>query len=474
VTVCAGRRETAFMTPPPPASPGLRTGNREKRRRAPVSDRPGASPGAAGSSLPVQGGPLLSLSVPEAVFYVGIDWAAETHAVCVMDLRGKVVARFTVAHSAEGLEKLVRKLAGLGDPADMPAALERPSGVLVDALLEAGHPVVPVSPNAIKTWRESEVLSGAKSDPGDAEVIAEYLRLRQHRLRVATPYSDGTRALRTLTRARDDVVDLRVAAVNQLGALLDAHWPGGKAIFADLESKIALEFLTRYPTAHSAGGLGEEGIAAFCREMGYSGKRPAAVLLARLHSAPTRSCGGALTTAVRDAVLALVTVVKTLTAATRDLDRSVTARLGEHPDGKIFTSLPRSGQINAAQMLAEWGDCRPAYDGPDAVAALAGVTPVTKESGKHRAVHFRWACNKRFRRAVTIFADNSRHASPWAAHIYNQARASGKDHPHAIRILARAWIRVIWACWLNGIPYDPGKHGAAAALIQHAEEKVAA
>jgi transposase len=416
----------------------------------------------------------MSLSVPGAVFYTGIDWAAETHAVCVMDAAGLVVARFTIPHTAEGLDRLVRKLAGLAEPGDMPVAIERPSGILVDALLEAGHPVVPVSPNAIKAWREGEVLSGAKSDAGDAEVIAEYLRLRHHRLQVAAPYTDQTKALRVTVRTRDDVVDLRVAAVNQLAALLEAHWPGGKAIFADLESRIALEFLSRYPTAASAARLDEAGIAAFCAGLGYSGKRPASVLLERLRSAPAGTAGHALTTAVRDAVLALVAVIKALTAATRDLDRSVTARLGEHPDGPIFTSLPRSGQINAAQVLAEWGDCRQAYDGPDSVAALAGVTPVTRASGKHRGVQFRWACNKRFRKAITTFADNSRHASPWAAHIYAQARASGKDHPHAIRILARAWIRVIWPCWINGIPYDPDKHGAAAALNQHAGKELAA
>jgi len=416
----------------------------------------------------------LSLSVPGAVFYTGIDWAVETHAVCVMDVAGKVVARFTVAHSAEGLGQLAGKLAGLGEPGDMPVAIERPSGILVDALLQAGHPVVPVSPNAIKAWRESEVLSGAKSDAGDAEVIAEYLRLRQHRLRVAAPYAEETRALRVAVRTRDDVVDLRVAAVNQLGALLEAHWPGGKAIFADLESRIALEFLTRYPTAASAAQLTEDSIAAFCAEMGYSGRRPAAVLLGRLRSAPAGTAGEVLSTAVRDAVLALVAVVKTLNASIKDLARSATARLGEHPDGPIFTSLPRSGQINAAQVLAEWGDCRPAYDDPDSVAALAGVTPVTRQSGKHRGVEFRWACNKRFRKAITTFADNSRHASPWAAQIYTDARARGKDHPHAIRILARAWIRVIWPCWINSIPYDPGKHGAATRLARHTAEKLAA
>ena len=121
----------------------------------------------------------------------------------------------------------------------MPVAIERPDGRLVDALLEAGHPVVPVSPNAIKTWRDGEVLSGAKSDAGDAAVIAEYLRLRRHRLQLATPYSGQTKALRTVVRTRDDLVDMRVAATNQLAALLDAHWPGAKAIFADVESPIA-------------------------------------------------------------------------------------------------------------------------------------------------------------------------------------------------------------------------------------------
>jgi len=308
----------------------------------------GEGPGAAGSSLPSQGGPPLSLAVPGAVFFAGIDWAAETQAVCVMDAAGQVVARFCIAHSAEELDRLVRRLAGLGDPGDIPVAIERPSGWLVDVLLEAGHPVVPVSPNAIKTWRDGEVLSGAKSDAGDAEVIAEYLRLRQHRLRVATPYSDQEKALRTGVRTRDDLVEMRVAAVNQLAALLDAHWPGAKTIFADLESRISLEFLTRYPTAASAARLSEQDIAAFRAELGYSGKRPAAVLLDRLRSAPAGTTGEALTTAVRDAVLALVSVLKAVTAAVKDLDRSVAARLSEHPDGKIFTSLPRSGQINAA------------------------------------------------------------------------------------------------------------------------------
>jgi transposase len=400
--------------------------------------------------------------------FIGIDWAAQTHAACVLDQAGKRVTAFEIAHTADGFDQLIARLGRLGDPAELPVAIERPDGRLVDRLLEAGHPVVPVSPNAIKAWRDAEVLSGAKTDTADAMVIAEYLRLCRHRLRVLEPFSPETRALRAVVRTRTDLVDQRVAATNQLSACLDAFWPGALAVFADVESEIALAFLTRYPTPESAAHLGEARMRAFCVKHGYCGRRSAAELLARLRAAPAGLAGGPELEARRDAVLALARVLRALNAAIKDLDRSVVAHLGEHPDAEILTSLPRSGRINAAQVLAEWGDCRPAYDHPDAVAALAGAAPVTKQSGKHHAVHFRWACNKRFRAAITTFADNSRHASPWAAKVYADARGRGHDHPHAIRILARAWIRVIWACWVNHQPYDPARHGNARKLTETA------
>jgi transposase len=401
------------------------------------------------------------LSLEEALFFVGIDWAAAEHAVCVLDQAGRKVAAFTIEHTAAGFAALAARLGKLGEAEQVPVAIERPDGRLVDALLEAGHPVVPVKPNAIKAWREAEVLSGAKSDPGDAQVIADYLRVRIHRLRPAVPYSGHTRALRTVVRSRTDLVEARVAAINQLAALLDAHWPGARAIFASLESAIALAFLTRYPTAADAASLTEKRLASFCTRQGYSGKKPASVLLARLRSAPAGATDPVLTEGVRDAVLAQVTVLTALNAAIKTLDRSIGGRMDAHPDGEIFRSFPRAGTINAAQILAEWGDAREAFDHPDAIAALAGITPVTRASGKQRGVSFRWACNKRLRVAVTTFADNSRHSSPWAAGIYQRARADGKDHPHATRILARAWVRVIWRCWQNGTPYDATLHKGA-------------
>jgi transposase len=409
----------------------------------------------------------MNVSLVGVLYFVGIDWAARTHAVCVLDPIGKPVAAFTVEHTAAGFTDLVRRLATLGTPGEVPVAIERPDGRLVDALLAAGHPVVPVKPNAIKTWREGEVISGAKSDPGDAHVIAEYLRLRAHRLHAATPLSEHTTALRLVSRTRSDLVTARVAATNQLAALLDAHWPGAKEIFADVASPISLAFLTRYPSPAHATTLGEKRMAAFATKHGYSGRRSAAELLTRLRTAPTGTTSAAVGEALRDAVLALVGVLTALNAAIKDLDRSAAAHLHEHPDGDIFTSLPRAGLVNAAQIRAELAE-HSAYTGPEAIAALAGLVPVTRASGKHHAVSFRWACNKRLRVALTTFADNSRHASPWAAGIYQRARAGGKDHPHAVRILARSWVRVIWRCWTDQQPYDPTRHGGATQLLDHA------
>jgi transposase len=215
-------------------------------------------------------------------------------------------------------------------------------------------------------------------------------------------------------------------------------------------------------------------MAGFLRKHGYSGRRSPAELLERLRTAPVGLAAGPESEAWRDVVLAMVRVLRALNRSLRDLDRSVVAHLGEHPDAIVFGSLPRAGQVNAAQMLAEWGDSREAYDGAEAVAALSGMAPVTRRSGKHLAVGFRWACNTRFRNAMATFADNSRHASPWAASVYRDAIERGADHPHAVRILARAWIRVIYRCWVDGVPYDPALHGAARRLGTETLESIAA
>jgi transposase len=397
-------------------------------------------------------------------FWIGIDWAREAHAVCVIDAAGQAQWQGTVAHTAAGLADLVRQLRRVTGAAAVAVALERPPGVLVDTLVGAGFTVVPIHPNVLKASRPRYSAAGGKSDAGDAFVLADLLRTDGHRFRPLQPLSDDTRALRALVRARDDLVVHRVALANQLRAVLERVWPGAAGIFADIDSPIALAFLLRYPTAHSAARLGEKRLAHFLTQHGYSGRRPAADLLDRLRAAAVSHAGEAEAEANGEVTRSLVAVLTPLVAQIQQLGAAITAALRHHPDGPLVQSLPRSGAVNAGQILAELGDDRARFPSDTYLAAEAGVAPVTHASGKHRGVVFRWACNKRLRQALTIFADNSRHASAWAAAVYTRARTRGCDHPHAIRILARAWVRVLWRCWHTHTSYDVTRHRAAQRL----------
>jgi transposase len=401
-------------------------------------------------------------------YSVGLDWASAAHAVCVLDERAQVRADFSVPHSAAGMAALRRRLQRFGPPAELPVAIERPSGLLVDTLLEAGHPVVPIHPNALKASRPRYSAAQGKSDPGDAFILADLLRTDGHRFPPLRPLSDETRALRALVRTRDDLVAERVALANQLRSLLESFWPGAAAIFADVDSPIALAFLARYSTPQSSERLGEKRLAAFLARHAYCGRRTAAELLERLHAAPRGGFGEAEAEAKGDLVRALVAVLEPLVGQIQKLSAAVEHAVAVHPDGPVVMSFPRAGRINAAQILAELGDDRARFDSDDHLAAEAGVAPITRASGKRRAVSFRWACNKRLRRALTTFADNSRHASPWAATVYQRARARGCDHPHAVRILARAWLRVLWRCWQDRTPYDLALHLGAHRLTSAA------
>jgi transposase len=392
-------------------------------------------------------------------FHGGLDWGATSHAACVVDGAGQIVARVEARHDAGGLAELLARLRAVAPPAELPVAIERPSGLIVDALVAAGHPVVPIHPNVVKACRPRYRAAGGKSDPGDAYMLADVLRTDGHRFRPLTPVSDEIKALRALVRARDDLVTQRVALANQLRSLLEGFWPGAAAIFAAIDSPIALAFVGRYPTPESAGRLGEKRLASFMAQHGYCGRRSAAELLARLRAAPTGLAGEAEAEAKGEIARALAGLLERLVAEIAKLSSRTERAVADLPDGRIIMSFPRAGRLCAAQILAEIGDVRERFPTEDQLAAEAGVCPVTHASGKSRGVVFRWACNKNLRRAITCFADNSRHASAWAAAVYGKARARGCQHAHAVRVLA--WIRVLWRAWQSRSPYDPQRHAGA-------------
>jgi len=398
--------------------------------------------------------------------FVGVDWGSGAHAVCVIDAKGMVRGRFEVGHDRAGLATLVTRLQQHGAAADIPIAIERPSGLLVDNLLAAGFVVTPIHPNVVKACRPRYRAVAAKSDPGDALILADILRTDGHRLRALEPQSDAIKALRGLVRGRDDLVGTRVALANQLTALLESFWPGAARIFAAVASPIALAFLERYPTPDSAARLGPKRLAGFLAQHRYCGRRTPKALLERLRSAPDGGAGEAEGEAKGELVRALARTLHALVAEIAKLTSRIEHAIAALPDGQIVMSFPRAGRVCAAQILAELGDVRARFPTENQLAAEAGVAPVTYQSGKSRGVGWRWACNRRLRAALTCMADNSRHQSPWAADLYRRARARGCDHPHAIRILARAWTRVLWRAWTDRLPYDPTKHAAAQPFLK--------
>ena len=394
----------------------------------------------------------------------GVDWARDDHAVAVVDASGQVVDRFTVAHTAPGLRDLVRRLAKAGAHE---VAIERPDGPVVETLLEAGLTVVVISPNQLKNLRSRYGSAGNKDDRFDAFVLADTLRTDRARLRPLVPDSPATVALRAACRARKDLVAHRVALANQLRAHLQRAFPGAVGLFADIDSPISLRFLARFDCQERADWLSSRRLAAWLASVGYCGRVAPATLHARLTSAPrgaTSTEGAAQAHVTRAFLAALSTVVQQIKLLSEQIDE----QLALHTDAHIFTSLPRAGRVRAARLLAEIGDCRARFPTPDSLACLAGVAPSTRQSGRFRAVGFRWAADKQLRDAICDFAGDSIRANPWAADLYRRAIARGHDHPHAVRILARARLFVIWHCWQAGTPYDPAQHRALQALLKPA------
>ena len=387
----------------------------------------------------------------------GIDWASEKHDVLIEDPAGEELLGATFSHDEDGVSALCAALECFEVEL---VAIERPDGLLVDRLLDAGMRVLALHPNQVKAARGRFRASGGKSDRFDRFVLCELARTDAHRFRVLEPDSDETKAIRALTRAREDLVMARVALANQLRSELERSWPGPIGLFSALDSRISLAFLERYPSPQDARGLGETRLAAFLKAHRYTNRKTPAQLLERLRSAPTGRAREIETRARRQIVLHLVCTLQVMVSQISELEAEIAQALRSHPDGEIFQSFFHTPDavICAATLLGEIGDSRPRYSHRDAIAADGGQAPVAVESGKRKNAQFRWACNKRLRNALGVLAQSSTRWNAWAADRYASARARGHGHRRALRTLGRAWSRIIWRCWQTHTPYDPSRH----------------
>ncbi|GAA4485251.1 IS110 family transposase [Actinoallomurus oryzae] len=388
---------------------------------------------------------------------VGWDWGSRTHSVTVLDATGGKAARWTLPHTEAGLTSTLRRLADYGDAGDLRVAIETSKGLVVDRLLAAGHPIVPIHPGMFNAMRPRWGASRAKSDSADSFMLADLLRTDGHLLRSLAPTETTTLELQALSRQRSDLVATRTSLTNQLRALLEAHWPGATRLFKNIEAGISLAFLERFPTPQAAAKLTPAKMDAFLRRHAYTGGKTGAELLERLRTAP-RAASRVSPEIVTVMVNTQVGQVRAIVEAIKSLESTTKQVLDAHPYAELFQAPPRVGTVNLAQIIGEIGPMLERGLTAEQLAAEVGMASVTRASGKVHSVGFRHAANRAARKALHTFADNSRHDDPWAADLYRRARDRGKRHPQTVRILGRGWLRIMHACFRDGTPYDPAIH----------------
>ena len=386
--------------------------------------------------------------------YAGVDWASEKHDVLVQDEAGEELLAASFAHDEEGLRSLCRALVRMKVTL---FAIERPDGLLVERLLDAGLRLLALHPNQVAAARPRFRAAGGKSDRFDAFVLCELARTDHHRFRVLEPDSDQTKALRAMTRAREDLVQSRVALTNQLRAELERFWPGPIGLFSDLDNLISLAFLKRYPSPTDACGLGEQRLQGFLTREHYSGHKPPAELLAKLRRAPEGRAGALECQARRAVVLSLVAALEPIVAAIRQLERR-------------SASIPTARSSCRCSAPPEASSPRPQCWPRSATAAHATppvtrsrVTPARPRSRSNPASarspasagHATNGCEEPSTRSPTAPATGTPSGPPTTTPARSLAATTT---PRATRTLGRAWCRVVWSCWQNRTPYDPACH----------------
>jgi Transposase/Transposase IS116/IS110/IS902 family len=389
-------------------------------------------------------------------FFAGVDWGGSFHQLCVLNAAGAVMLQLRVSHDVTGLALLADRLAGLGRPVLL--AIERGEGLLVEFLQTLPRlRLYCVSPKISARARERYRLSASKSDLFDAFVLADTLRHEHHRWRPLSQLSALTAEVRAVARDRQRVLHAKVACESRLRATLDSYHPAPLHLFSELDRDISLEFVCAYPSPDQARRVGAARMGAFCRRQGYSGRVDPQVLLDRLRPHLLAASEG--TTAGRSFTARLFAAeLRMHTDHLRAFDRRIDQLLQLHPDAPIFISFPGIGPIVAATLIGEMGDDRDRFPTPEVLLAETGLAPVTKASGRTRQVRFRYAANRRMRHVIDWWVFVASREDPWSMKVYETARGRGQGKYRALRGLGARWVRILWRCWQDRVPYNPDRH----------------
>jgi hypothetical protein len=390
--------------------------------------------------------------------FAGDDWAEDHHDVEVMDGAGKVLARRRLPEGVAGMALLHGLVGGLlGEEAgdsEVLVGIETDHGPWVTALVAAGYRVFPVNPQQSARFRARHAVSGAKSDAGDAHVLADMVRTDSHQLREAAGDSAEAAGIKVLARAHKTMIWDRTREVQRLRHQLLQYFPAALEAFGDLDAPDTLELLAKAPDPQRARKLTRAQVSAVLKRAGrrdIPGK--ATAILTALRSEQL-SQPPVLAAAYAATVRSLIAVIVTLNEQVRLLEEQVREHFGRHPDAEIILSQPGMGQILGARVLAEFGDDPHRYCDGKARRNYAATSPITRASGKRKIVAARFVHNDRLVDALNAQAFSALSASPGARTFYDQQRATGHGHNDALRRLANRLVGILHGCLKTRTPYD--------------------
>jgi transposase len=390
--------------------------------------------------------------------FVGDDWAEDHHDVELMDAAGRVLARKRLPEGVAGMARL-HELAGqhLGDDPDAAEVVigtETDRGPWVGALVAAGYTVFAVNPLQASRYRERHGVSGAKSDSGDAHMLADMVRTDSHQLRAVAGDSAEAEGIKVLARTHKTLIWERTRQVQRLRHQLREYFPAAVEAFADLDAADTLELLGKAPDPARARKLTRAQVSAALKRAGrrdITGK--ATAILAALRGEQLGQ-PPAVTAAYAVTVRSLIAVITTLNAQVKILQGQVGENFGRHPDAEIYRSQPGMGAVLGARVLGEFGDDPQRYADGKARRNYAATSPITRASGKKKVVAARYVHNDRLIDALMAQAFAALNASPGARALYDAERARGTEHNAALRKLANRLVGILHGCLKTRTLYD--------------------
>lgn len=394
------------------------------------------------------------------MLFVGDDWAEAHHDVEVVDESGRRLGRRRLPEGIDGISRLHELIADhLGDddePGDVLIGIETDRGPWVQALLAAGYVVYPINPLQAARYRQRHGTSGAKSDPGDAHVLAEIVRLDREHHRPLVGDSEIADEVKVLARSHQSLIWSRQRQANMLRSMLREYYPAALAAFGDdLAGRDCLAVLAIAPTPEQGSALSVKRIETALRRAGR--QRNIAAQAQRISAALRTEQLAARPGTVRaygTSATALAAVIAALSAQIDSLATEVESCFGRHPDAEIYLSQPGLGPILGARVLAEFGDSPGRYADARARKNYSGMSPITRASGTKRIVMARFVRNRRLADALYLQAFAALSCSPGARAYYDAHRAKGSSHHQALRALGNRLVGILHGCLEHHSRYD--------------------